>query len=293
VYETYREYRFAYLLLVPTLLFMILLLWLPFLRGVWMTFHEWPLGFGEVGWVGFENYAFLFQWGPFYTSLKATVIFATTTLIQLGIALAAALAVKNINWGKNILSGLFLIPYTMPPVVTGTVWLFLLKPNFGPVFGYLQQWGILDQTIYWSTDGELALTIITLVTAWTFWPFMFLVIMATLQSIPDSHYESAKVYGANRVQQLRYVTLPQLKSAILVAVSIRIIWNLSKISQPLQMTQGGPGYETSLLAVTLYRFAWNDGQLGIAFAVGIILLILVFGFVVVFIREFEREAEGA
>jgi len=76
-----------------------------------------------------------------------------------------------------------------------------------------------------------------------------------------------------------------------VAVSIRMVWNLTKVSQPLQLTGGGPGFETSILAVLVYRFGWLQGSLGRAFAVGVILLLVTLGFIVLFIREFERQSE--
>jgi len=290
--ETFLEHRLAYLFILPTLLFLVLILWIPFFQGVWMSLHEWPLN-GEPTWIGLENYTYLFEWDVFYTSLKATFLFAFTTLIQLVIALGAAIAIKNIGHLKDIMSSIFLIPYTMPPVVTGTVWLYLLQPQQGPVWQYLVGWGILDSPIYWSVSGDTAMAAIVGVTAWTFWPFMFLIIFASLENIPDELYESARVYGAGRIQTFLKITLPNLKSAILVAVSIRMIWNLAKISQPLQMTGGGPGYETSILAVLLYRFAYDRNQMGIAFAVGIVLLLVVIAFILVFIREFERDSGGA
>lgn len=289
--EILEENWFSYALFLPTFLFLILLLWLPFFRGIWMSFHEWPF-IGDPAFVALGNYTYLFGWDVFYISLKATAIYATATIIQVGIAIVLALVVANIRKFKNLLSGIFLVPYTMPPVVTGTLWLYLLDPSLGPVFKFLTSEGILQQPIFWKSQGDPALAVVTLVTAWTFWPFMFLIILASREKIPEAHYESAKVYGANRLEILRRITLPQIKSAILVAISIRLIWNLAKISQPLQLTRGGPGYQTSVLAVLLYRFAYLDGRLGIAYAVGIILLVITLLFVALFIREFERERGG-
>lgn len=283
------ENWFEYLLFVPALLFLIFVLWIPFIRGVVMSFYTWPF-VGDTEFVGLQNYIYLLTWDQFPTILKATLVFATSTVMQLGMALVAALAVYHQKRLRNVISGAFLIPYTMPPVVIGTIWLFLLEPDYGPIFKFLTNVGLLKYPIYWSTHGDTALAVITLVTAWTFWPFMFLLILASRQSIPEEYYESAKIYGANRWQQFHRITLPQLKSAILVAVSIRIVWNLAKISQPYQMTQGGPGYDTSVLAVLLYQYSYEQGNMGRAFATGIILLLLTLGFVVIFIREFERES---
>lgn len=292
VAETIRDDWFSYLLILPTLVFIVGLFWYPFVRGIWMSLHEWNLNDTVYPFVGLDNYIFLFTWDPFWTAMKATLVFSTTTLIQLVLALVAALIVSNLSKFKSVVSGTFLLPYTMAPVVTGTVWLYLLNVNNGPIFLLLQNSGILDQPIYWAQNGPMSLAVITLVTGWTFWPFMFIILLASLENIPDEHYESAKVYGAGYLSRFRLVTLPQLKSAILVAFSIRMVWNLSKVSQPLQLTGGGPGYETSLLAILLYRFTSARGALGLSFAMGIILLILSLAFVILFIREFQKAESG-
>jgi len=284
------EDRLVYLFLAPLMVFLIFIVWVPFLQGIWMSLHNWPLGFSKPSFVGLENYSNLLTSPRFYVSLKATVIYGFATVLQLVLALTAALIVDKIKF-KSLFSGMYLLPYTMPPVATGTLWVFLLKPNLGPVFTLLTDWGILQNPIYWATKGDIALLVVTLVNAWTFWPFMFLILFATLVSIPDEYYESARVYGASRWQTFRYVTLPQLKTSIFVVVTLRLVWNLTKVSQPLQMTGGGPGYQSSPLSLLLYRSAFSDGNLGEAFAVGIIFLLLVLAFIVLFIRYFEK-SEG-
>lgn len=287
---TIREHSFEYLLFLPTLLFLFFLLWVPFLRGIWMSLHRWPL-LGEHAYLGLGNYTRLFTWDVFYTSLKVTALFASTTILQLVLALTAALTVFKMKRFTNLVSGLFLIPYTIPPIVTGAMWVYLLNPSLGPVFKYLINLGILDQPIYWGTYGDTALTVITLVTAWTFWPFMFLIFVASLDALPKEQFEAARVFGASRFQRLFKITLPQLKTAILMTISIRIIWNLSKVSQPIQMTGGGPGYSTSVLAILLYRFAYTRGQMGLAYAVGMILLALTLVFIALFLWEYHRSEQ--
>lgn len=285
--EILEEHWFSYLLFLPTLLFLVFILWIPFFKGIWMSFHQWP-SIGDPTFVGLENYIYLLNWEGFITSLKVTAIFAITTLLQLATALLAALAIVNIDRFKSLLSGIFLLPYTMAPVVTGTIWLFLLHPDIGPVFGYLTEFGILQEAIYWGTIGKWALTVIIGVTSWTFWPFMFIIFVPTLQNIPQEHYETGKIYGANRVQTFLKITLPQLKSAILVAVTIRMVWNLAKISQPFQMTGGGPGFDTSILGILLYRFAYIRGSFGAGFAIGMFLLALTGIFTVGFLWMYAR-----
>lgn len=288
--ETFGENSFEYLLVLPSLLLIGLLLWMPFLRGVYMSFYDWPL-LGESEWIGLGNYQLLFGWEPFWTSVKVTLIYSINTVIHMVLGIVAALLVYHLHGlAKKLTSGAFLISYAMPPVVTGTLWLYLVDPEFGPIMTLFTDIGLLAEPVYWQSDGTLALIVVTLVAGWTFWPFVFLIVLASREGISRTQYEVARMYGASRLQQTLKITLPQLKSAILVAVSLRLIWNLAKVSQPFQMTQGGPGYSTSVLGLLLYRDAYFAGQMGRAYAVGIVLLLITLGAVMVFLREFERQS---
>ena len=260
--------------LLPTTLFMVLLLWLPFLQGIWMSLHNWPL-MGEPSWRGLQNYRDFIGADYFWTSIEATLIYSLSTLFQLIVALAAALALNQAFVPfKPVLRGVMLVAYAMPPVVVGAIWLFLLDPSLGMVTHYLIELGIIDYPIYWFAENTWAKWTITLVASWTFWPFMFLIILAALQAIPQSHYELAEVYGANLWQRFVSVTWPHIQGAILVVVILRLAFNLAKIDQPFQLAGGGPGYETSVLSILMYRFAFMSGDFGMAFTVGMFLVVM-------------------
>jgi multiple sugar transport system permease protein len=279
--------------LFPTLAFLIFLLWLPFVQGVWMSFHNWPF-IGKPKWLGLQNYRDFLRADYFGTAIQATVIYSLCTALQLGLALIAALALnqKFIRL-KQVWRGFMLMPYAMPPVVTGAIWMYLLDPDLGMVTHYLMKLGILSEPIYWASNPTWAKWVITLVASWTFWPFMFLIILASLQSIPESYYELAEVYGANLWQRFRVVTLPHIRGAILTAVIIRIVWNLAKIEQPFQLTGGGPGYETSVLSILTYRFAFLSGDFGMAFTAGIFLVAFTTLLIAPFLKRFQAQVTQA
>jgi len=281
------EHRLAYLLLAPSFLSIVLILWLPFINGVRISFYDWPLG-GEATYIGLENYAALLDDRRFITSLKATGWYMTTTVFQLVLGLGAALAVNQMRRFQNITSASFLVAFTLPPVIIGGLWKYLLDPRYGPFFGYLREFGIIEETIFWSTQGDIALAAITGVMSWTIWPFMFLVLFASRQGIPNSYYEAAKVYGAGPVARFWRITIPQLKSSILVVVALRVIWNLSEVSQPLTLTGGGPGYDTSILGIFLYRLL-IEANLGLASTSGVILFLISLVGVVLFFRSYDKE----
>jgi len=276
------------LFLAPTTLFMVLLLWLPFLQGVWMSFHKWPM-MGAPAWRGLDNYQTFFGAAYFWTSIKATLIYSLSTLFQLMLALLAALVLsQRFVPMKALWRGIMLIAYAMPPVVVGAIWLFLLDPSLGLVTNTLLDWGVIEAPIYWFSDDVWAKWMITLVASWTFWPFMFLILLATLEAIPRSQYELAEIYGASLWQRFWVVTWPRLHGAILVVIILRIAFNLAKIEQPFQLAGGGPGYATSVLSILMYRFAFMSGDLGMAFAVGMVLVVLTALLVAPFAILYQR-----
>lgn len=287
--EQIAENRLPILLLGPSFLSILLILWLPFLNGVRISFYDWPLG-GDPAWIGSANYVELLSDERFITSLQATAWYMTTTAFQLILGLAAALGVYQMKRFQNVIGASYMLGYTLPPVIIGALWKYILDPRYGPFFGYLRVLGVVEGPVFWSIDGTISLAAITGVMSWTIWPFMFLVLFASRQGIPDSYYEAAKVYGAGGWARFRRITLPQLKSAILVVVALRVIWNLSEVSQPLTLTGGGPGYDTSILGIFLYRLL-IQANLGLASASGVILFAISLIGVVLFFRSYSQEVE--
>lgn len=289
--EALQEHRLAYLFVLPTAFYLIFLWWIPFLWGIWMSFHNWPL-FGETQFIGLDNYTYILNWDVFYTSIRATVIYGLQTIPQLLLGLLAALIVWDMDRFEGVASWIFLTPYVFPPLIIGTLWRQILDPSSGAFFKYLVDFGLLEQPIYWVTSGSAALAVITFVGTWTFWPVVFLLVVASLRGIPESHIETAKVYGASRWKRFRKIIFPQIQTAMIIALILRIIWNLGKIEQPLQITRGGPGWETSVLGIVLYRLAWNRQELALSFTVGMFLALLSFLVVVGLIVLFERRSSG-
>ena len=283
---------FSYLLVVPIVLYLITLVWYPAVQGLVMSFYRWPL-FGQKEFIGLDNYVYLLTWDTFYTSLKATFIYGTQTIGHLVLGTTMALIVWNQTRWKGLTSVLFLVPYIIPPIVSGTLFRYILHPDVGPFFKVLVDLGVLNSPIYWMTNGTMALIGITLIGIWTWSSLVFLLVYASLTSIPESYYETAQIYGASTWEKFRYITFPQIKSTLLIALILRVVYNLGKVTQPLQITRGGPGNATSVLGILLYRLAWQRQDFGLAFSVGVILGVIALSIVGWFIWKFEQEEEVA
>lgn len=293
ILRTVRENKVAYSLLTPLLLFFILLMWFPFFKSIWMSFHEWIYYEDVHAWVGLQNYVSLVTSKHFITSLVATGIYFIGTFVQLAIAIVAAVLLsQSFIRFKPFWFGLYVIPYAIPPVVSGTIWLYVLQPNLGVINVYLTK--LIGHPWYWSSSTWGARGVVTAILGWTFWPFMFVILLASLQKIPRTHYEAASVFGASWWQTIYRVILPQARNSIIIVLIIRTVWNLIKVSQVLQLTQGGPGFDTSILPVLMYEQAHSSAYFGKGSATGMILLVLIFVLVLPLLRlirkAFKEEA---
>jgi ABC-type sugar transport system permease subunit len=266
------------------------MLWLPIIRGIYISFFEWPLRTGQGAWLGLGNYVNFVNSDAFVASMRMTILMALMAIPQLVIGIAAALAVYHTTRLKNLISTTFLLPFVIPPVASGTILFYFFEPTFGPFFNMLQTLQLIESAPFWRQETWPAIGVVLGSLTWTYWPWVFIIILARRQSVSDDLYESAKVYGANRLQMFRHITLPHLKGAILFVVIFRVVQNMLKTAQNWQLTRGGPGYDTSPLSVTLFDFAFTNQQMGRAAAVGMITFLVVVVIAVPLLIWFERTA---
>lgn len=286
--DGFLERRLSYLFVLPAILLLTLVLWLPFFRGVWISLHDWPLT-GQPSWVGLDNFQYFFyRWDPFWRIIGVTVAQVLMVFPQVLIGLVVSLALYHTKKLTSVLTSIYLLPYIIPPLASGTILRFFFDPDIGPFLNGLVELGVLDKTIYWASHGDAALSAVLAMTVWTFWPWVLLILVGSRAAIDDDLYETAKVYGANRWQMFRQITLPQLKGALLVVLALRTIYNLTNTAQVWQLTRGGPGYKTTPLGLLIFRFAFTDANMGLAMTAGLILVLVGLVLAIGFIIQFER-----
>lgn len=286
LWDTLRRNWFPYALITPILVYLAILVWYPFFRSVVMSFYFWPM-FGDHHFVGLRNYVNLFTSTRFREAVVATAMYGLQIPIQLVLGTIMALIVNHTKHFKTVLGALFLLPYIIPPAVTAALTRFLLHPDVGLFFRILVDAGILDQPIYWMSYGRSARFVITMVGVWTWTPLVFLLVYAGLQTVPEVHYEIARVYGASRWQRFRKITYPHIKSILLIAFILRVIWNLGKVTQPLLITRGEPAGATTVLGILVYQLGVGT-NLGSSFATGVVIGVISFICILGFLYEFER-----
>jgi sorbitol/mannitol transport system permease protein len=262
-------------LYLPALGFMILMTQIPFLLGVWFSLHAWDLLTPAAGFqfVGLSNYIHeLFADPNFWPVIGQTIelVFGATALAVLGGTLLALLLDRKF-WGRNVLRGLATVPFVVTPAVVALTWKNLfLSPNFGIIDWLLHSLGF--PIIPWFSAVPLLSVLVIIAWEWT--PFVMLVILAGLQSIPNEMYEAAKVDGANSLMIFSNITLPLLRKAYQIALLFGTIFIFQTFGEIFLTTAGGPGTATMTLPYYTYQTAFISDQIGLAAALGVVGVII-------------------
>lgn len=267
-----RDRALPYLLITPAVMVLLALSIYPLLYSIKVGFQT---GSGESAQWSLANFTRLATDGFFFSALWHTIIYAVVALtfeFLLGLGLAVMLD-RSVR-GRSVFRAALLIPMMIPPVVVGVVWRLMLNADFGAINGTLKRLGVNTEALTWTASPELALASVIAVDIWQWTPFMFLVLLAGLQAIPQEPYEAAKIDGAGRWQTFRHVTFPLLRPAILVALLLRTMDLLRVFDQIFILTEGGPGFATETVSLYIYRAAFRFFDFGYAAALSFVLLAL-------------------
>jgi ABC-type sugar transport system permease subunit len=271
------EAKFGMLLLAPALLVLLIFLGLPIGYALVMSFQQIELTVSpERPFVGLTNYATVLGEPAVHASLARTLFFAALTIVVSTLmALALALALIEQFRGRKLARVFVLLPWAVAPVVSGVLWRFMFQSNYGLVNAVLYQLGVIPHYVTWLNDATLALVIAAIATAWKTIPFLTLIILAALQSIPESLFRAARMDGAGVWARFRYVTLPHLRGILIFIVVMQTIVSLQTFDLIFTLTRGGPGQETVVLSFLVFINAFERLSLGEASAMAILLAILI------------------
>lgn len=277
-----RERFLGYLFIAPMLLFIAGIVMFP-LGHAFYTSLQRTRGLTST-FVGFENYSRILADGAFWNSLRVSLIFTSSSVIfHLIIGMLLALFLNNVRFGRTALRVAFLTPWMVAPAIGAIVWMWLLEPQFGVVNHILMSIGVIAERQIWLGEPRLALLSVIVVDVWRGFPFVMLILLAGLQGIPKEEYEAASIEGANRLQTFRYITLPHLRYLIVVSTTLDIINTIRHFDTIQVMTGGGPINATEVLPVLLYNTAFVANRFGLAATIGVLLLLLVLVFSVIYI----------
>lgn len=284
-----------YLFLAPAGVVLAVALFYPILYMIYASFLDWNPSqrIGEADFVGLRNYVKLFSDAAFLESMGVTLKFAAVVVsveMLLGVGLALLLD-RNIR-GMSLLRTLFILPMMIAPIVVGLMWRYMYHPTVGIFNKALNSWGF--DSIPWLSDGSWAFVSVVIADVWQWTPFIFILSLAALQSLPSSAIEASKIDGASGWQQIIYIKLPLMLPVLIVTLLLRLIDSFKVLEVILVMTNGGPGLSTEIMSLRINRTASEFRELGEAAAMSnlllIVLLILTFA---MFIYNKAQEARVA
>ena len=242
-----------------------------------------------VNW-GLGNFARLASDDFFWTALSHTFIYAAAALTcEFLLGLGLALLLNQQIRGRGLFRVSLLVPMMLPTVVVGVVWRLLLHSNFGALNGTLKQFGINTESLTWTASPRLAMLSVIAVDVWQWTPFVFLVLLAGLQAIPQEPYEAALIDGSSRWQTFWHVTLPLLKPSILIVLLLRTMDLLRVFDQIFILTEGGPGFATETISLYIYRTAFRFFDFGYAAAMSFVLLAFTNVISVIYIKFLQAK----
>ena len=269
------ERYFKWLLLAPTLVVVAAMAAFPLGYSLLLSFRQWKLAQSNTpgGFVGLQNYVNLLTDDPeFWDTVRVTAVFVgADVLTTLVLALSAALLLRSAGRINSLARVLLILPFVMSPALIGISFRFFLNPEYGVLQAALSSAIPWFAGKVWLADSTLAMVAVVASDVWHWAPYMTLVLLGGLASIPAETQEAAKVDGASNWAVFRDITLPQLKGVIAIVLLLKTVFALKAFDTIYTLSSGGPGTSTQTLAYFVYQTAFNYYDLGYAAAAAYVL----------------------
>lgn len=269
------QQRRQILLVLPIIVLLLLIFAYPFARAFFLSFYKVSFGATESEFVGLDHFAYMFQDRVFWEALGNSFYWTFGNLfIQLTIPLGIALLLNKPVRGISFVRAAIMLPWVVPTVTIAVCMRWMLLPRIGIIPEMMSGLGFGDRLHLLGNSGTAMPTLIIL-NSWKFLPFGTLMILASLQTIPDSIYEAARVDGASGLQSFKFITFPYLGSMIWFVGFLAFSWNFNTFDLIWLTTQGGPGTATQTLPVLIYRTAFKTFRLGEASAISVTIAVIL------------------
>jgi multiple sugar transport system permease protein len=280
----------AWIFISPTIVLLLAINIFPLMWTVYLSFTDYRANRPgrEVNWVGTRNYERLLENEDIWGYLQATAHFVSwTMIIQVLLGLGLALLINRNFKGASFWTTVILIPMMLSPAVVGTFWTYLYQPQTG-IFSYLVNIFVNVGPVDMIGSVALAPWSIIIVDTWMWTPYIMLLCLAGLRSIPSYLYEAAEIDRANAWQKFWYITLPRVMPFLMLAVLFRGIENFKMFDMVVELTSGGPGSTTEVASINLKREAFEKWRTGYASAFAVILFVTVFGLGSIYVKALNR-----
>ena len=283
-----------YLMIVPSFVLAALIIGYPIIDLGWTSLQE-VSRFGQLrGFIGWENFADVFDdplfWGSLWRTGYWTLAVVGGTLL---ISMPVAMILNDDFYGRGVARVIVMLPWAISLTMTAVVWRWALNGRSGLLNATLMDLGMISQPIEWLATAKVAFIVEIMVGILVSIPFTTTILLGGLSSMPEDAYEAAVVDGANGWHQFRYITLPLMKPFINIAIVLNVIYVFNSLPIIWVMTEGGPANGTDILVTYLYKLAFRFGQLGKASAISLIMFFVLLVFTVLYVALLSRNETDA
>lgn len=274
---------FQYWAILPTLLFLILLTAYPMIQLMRMSFSTVSFAEGQVLWEfsGLENWYTFLEDHIFSTAVRNTIVFVIVTVVaEMILGFLLALLISQVRRQAGVYRTILMIPILVPPVAIGTVWRLMYNFDFGIFNRMLIALGLPPQT--WIANPSLAMPSVMVVDIWHWVAFVFLLMLAGIESLPRETLEAARVDGASDWQLLLYVILPLMRPTILVTLMFRTIFAFKVFDEVYLLTSGGPGTATEVISLYINRVFFGQFRMGYGAFLSVLTILFISIFIIIY-----------
>lgn len=284
-----KERHKGWLLILPTLIIMAIFTVYPLAEGLRLSFTNMHLLRETSEFVGRANFERLLSDEVFWLSLRHSVeLTVVVVVLQLVLGLILALAMNQDLPGMGVFKSIIMASWVIPVAATVIMFKFMAQPDIGLINIILRSIGLEELGRYWLGDPDVAFPFIMVLHLWRNVPFYGVAFLAAMRAVPQSFYEAAEIDGANAWQRFWHITLPGIRSMIVVMVTIHVLWTFNNFDFVFLATGGGPVNATDVLPVYVYRQSWNSYTVGYASSIGTVMFVILMIYFVVYTRVLER-----
>ena len=248
----------------PAIILLLVMASFPIMWSFWLSLHSLNLRRPHrTRFIGLNNYIEQLTSAEFWETLQITLQFAVGTIVFSSlIGLLLALLLNEDFPGRGLVRAVTLVPWAMPPVVVGLVWAWIYDGRFGLLNAIFKGFGIIEQSRAWALDADFAMASLVAAQVWHQVPFVTIVFLAALQTIPNEFYEAARVDGAGRLSRFFKITLPWLSQSMLIVLITQTMEALRVFDLIFILTGGGPGNSTTVVGWLAYTTSFNFTDFG-------------------------------
>lgn len=284
-----RETLLRVVSITPPLVLLAALVLYPLISAAYLSFTRSSFISPEPTWVGLENYRVILASETFLTVLKNSLIWTIAVVAaQFVLGLAAAILLSKKFKGRLALRSIVILPWIMPGVVAGVLWKLLYDPYLGPINSVGTSLGLVHGDPAWLSQSSTALAAVVIAAIWKGFPLSTLMYMAAYQGVPNELREAATADGAGPWAVFWHVTLPSMAPTIRTTILLTTVWTFNYFDLIYVMTSGGPGESTEIFPTYIYREAFQNVRYDFAGAYGVISVLLLSVFTIVYLRQLKK-----